>query len=133
MIILRKLLEDNPNGLTLDEIRLKTGGVGHRQIKQHLAKLPVEFDGEFYYLVKSPEHRTELQAKIKEKAMTSSQAEIVKVKKVRSKPFTPNPTRGYEVQKGRVKIFLDRRASSRTLTLSIDDLKELVNAVEKAR
>lgn len=48
------------------------------------------------------------------------------------KPFTPNPTRGYEVQPGKVKIFLDRRATSRTLTLSIDDLRELVKAVEKA-
>lgn len=49
------------------------------------------------------------------------------------KPFTPNPTRGYEVQRGKVKIFLDRRAASRVLTLSIEDLRELVRAVEKAQ
>lgn len=52
--------------------------------------------------------------------------------KPRNKPFTPNPTRGYEVQKGRVKIYLDRKACSRVLTLSIDDLRELVRAAEKA-
>lgn len=49
----------------------------------------------------------------------------------RNKPFTPNPTKGYRVEKGKVKIFLDRRASSRTLTLSVEDLQELVNAVKK--
>lgn len=48
------------------------------------------------------------------------------------KPFTPNPTRGYEVQRGKVKIYLDRRAASRVITLSIEDLRELVRAVEKA-
>ena len=35
-------------------------------------------------------------------------------------------------QNGKAKIFLDRRATSKTLTLSLDDLKELVNAVEKS-
>lgn len=53
-------------------------------------------------------------------------------KKPRNKPFTPNPIMGYQVQKGKTKIFLDRRATSKTLTLSLDDLKELVNAVEKS-
>lgn len=53
-------------------------------------------------------------------------------KKPRNKPFTPNPIMGYRVQKGKAKIFLDRRATSKTLTLSLDDLKELVNAVEKS-
>ncbi|AUZ05333.2 hypothetical protein ADP71_18080 [Vitreoscilla sp. C1] len=51
---------------------------------------------------------------------------------LRSKPYTPNPTRGYEAKKGYVKIFLERRACSRTLTLTVDDLKELLRAVEKA-
>lgn len=51
----------------------------------------------------------------------------------RTKPFTPNPTRGYEVQKGKVKIYLDRRAASRVLTLTVDDLRELTRAVEKSK
>lgn len=54
------------------------------------------------------------------------------VKQKRNKPFTPNLTRGYEVQRDKVKIFLDRKASSKVLTLSLEDLKELVNAVEKS-
>lgn len=49
----------------------------------------------------------------------------------RHKPFTPNPTCGYQVEKDKVKIFLERKAGSRTLTLSIHDLRELVHAVEK--
>lgn len=59
-------------------------------------------------------------------------SEIV-IKKKPNKPFTPNPTRGYEVKPGKVKIFLDRKASSHTLTLTVDDLKELVRAVEKSQ
>ncbi|UOO93351.1 hypothetical protein [Vitreoscilla stercoraria] len=57
---------------------------------------------------------------------------VITVKKVRNKPFTPNPTRGYEAKHGYVKIFLERRACSRTLTLTVDDLKELLRAAEKA-
>ena len=57
---------------------------------------------------------------------------LIMPKKPRNKPFTPNPIMGYQVQKGKAKIFLDRRATSKTLTLSLDDLKELVNAVEKS-
>lgn len=53
--------------------------------------------------------------------------------KPRNKPFTPNGTLGYQVCSGKVKIFLERRASSRTLTLHINDLRELVHAVEKSQ
>lgn len=55
------------------------------------------------------------------------------VKPKRNKPFTPNPTKGYQVANGKVKIFLDRKASSRTLTLTLEDLKELIRAAEKAQ
>lgn len=61
-----------------------------------------------------------------------TEAAVKKSSTPRAKPYTPNPTRGYEVQKGKVKIFLDRKAASRTLTLSIADLQELVAAVQKA-
>lgn len=66
--------------------------------------------------------------------LPQSQAEIPgKSHKPRNKPFTPNGTLGYQVCSGKVKIFLERRASSRTLTLHINDLRELVHAVEKSQ
>jgi hypothetical protein len=69
---------------------------------------------------------------ILEEAKDAPYEKLIMPKKPRNKPFTPNPIMGYQVQKGKAKIFLDRRATSKTLTLSLDDLKELVNAVEKS-
>lgn len=69
---------------------------------------------------------------ILEEAKDAPYEKLIMPKKTRNKPFTPNPIMGYQVQKGKAKIFLDRRATSKTLTLSLDDLKELVNAVEKS-
>lgn len=122
----RELLDKHPNGLTINEIMVKTNNK-YRDIKDTLAKLPVEFDGEFYYLYTSPEHRQQ----IKEQIMAASNHTLPPKQAKRNKPFTPNPTTGYQVMAGKVKIFLDRRASSKTLTLSIEDLEELVNAVKK--
>ena len=72
------------------------------------------------------------QISILEEAEDAPYEKLIMPKKPRNKPFTPNPIMGYQVQKGKAKIFLDRRATSKTLTLSLDDLKELVNAVEKS-
>lgn len=72
------------------------------------------------------------QISILEEAKDVPYEKLIMPKKPRNKPFTPNPIMGYQVQKGKAKIFLDRRATSKTLTLSLDDLKELVNAVEKS-
>lgn len=72
------------------------------------------------------------QISILEEAKDAQYEKLIMPKKTRNKPFTPNPIMGYQVQKGKAKIFLDRRATSKTLTLSLDDLKELVNAVEKS-
>jgi len=72
------------------------------------------------------------QISILEEAKDAPYEKLIMPKKPRNKPFTPNLTRGYEVQRDKVKIFLDRKASSKVLTLSLDDLKELVNAVEKS-
>ena len=72
------------------------------------------------------------QISILEEAKDAPYEKLTMPKKPRNKPFTPNPIMGYQVQKGKAKIFLDRRATSKTLTLSLDDLKELVNAVEKS-
>jgi len=72
------------------------------------------------------------QISILEEAKNAPYEKLIMPKKPRNKPFTPNPIMGYQVQKGKAKIFLDRRATSKTLTLSLDDLKELVNAVEKS-
>ena len=72
------------------------------------------------------------QISILKEAKDAPYEKLIMPKKPRNKPFTPNPIMGYQVQKGKAKIFLDRRATSKTLTLSLDDLKELVNAVEKS-
>lgn len=61
-----------------------------------------------------------------------SQSEDTPAEAPRNKPFTPNPITGYQVQKGKAKIFLNRKATSKTLTLTIEDLEELVNAVKKS-
>lgn len=64
---------------------------------------------------------------------TTSKQASTKTTTKRNKPFTPNPTVGYRVEKGKVLVFLDRKASSKTLTLTVQDLKELITAVEKSQ
>lgn len=129
---LRTLLEAHPDGLSINELMIKTR-LPHKHIKTELDRLPVVFDGEFYVLYQNPEQKALLQAKIAQTQdkETNKGATAKKIK--RNPPFTPNPIMGYQVQKGKAKIFLDRRASSKTLTLSLNDLKELVMAVEKAQ
>lgn len=129
----KEVLNTNPLGLSFGELMEQT-----RLSKVGLQNTLDCIDGvdvaNGLYVLKANEADNSIPS------VTSSQVEvehfkdddaIKPVKKPRNKPFTPNPTRGYEVQKGKVKIFLDRRASSKVLTLSIDDLEELVNAVKK--
>lgn len=103
-------------GLSIGQIQTATK-LSNKTVKTALQHMNVEFDGVGYML------------KAVENDVTSSQAEL-QVKK-RNRPFTPNPLMGYQVEKDKVKIFLDRRASSKTLTLTKEDLVELVNAVNK--
>lgn len=109
-------LENADLGLSVGELMTITK-LSRKTITTALKHMSVEFDGVGYQLKKDDE-------------ITSSQAEILQVKK-RNRPFTPNPLMGYQVEKGKVKIFLNRRASSKTLTLTKEDLAELVNAVNK--
>lgn len=148
---LRPILEAHPNGVSINELMVKTR-LPHKKIKTELDRLPVVFDGEYYHLYQNPEQKAILQAQIAQSSLankrqttqTATQETVQKTPKEtvqktpkpapkRNKPFTPNPIMGYQVQKGKAKIFLDRRASSKTLTLSLDDLKELVMAVEKVQ
>lgn len=106
-------------GLSIGQIQTATK-LSNKTVKTALQHMSVEFDGVGYQL-KKDDTKDEI---------TSSQAEILQAKK-RNKPFTPNPLMGYQVEKGKVKIFLNRHASSKTLTLTKEDLAELVNAVNK--
>lgn len=100
-------LENADLGLSVGELMTITK-LSRKTITTALKHMSVEFDGVGYQLKKDDE-------------ITSSQAEILQVKK-RNRPFTPNPLMGYQVEKGKVKIFLNRRASSKTLTLTKEDL-----------
>lgn len=106
-------------GLTIGQIQTMTR-LSNKTVKTALKHMDVEFDGAGYLLKKEVD------------IITSSQSQFTQAKK-RNKPFTPNPLMGYQVEKGKIKIFLDRRASSKTLTLTTEHLSELVNAVNKAR
>ena len=139
---LRPILEAHPNGVSINELMVKTR-LPHKKIKTELDRLPVVFDGEYYHLYQNQEQKAVLQAQIAQSSLankiqttqTPTQETVQETPKPapkRNKPFTPNPIMGYQVQQGKAKIFLDRKASSKTLTLSLDDLKELVMAVEKA-
>lgn len=94
-------------GLSIGQIQTATK-LSNKTVKTALKHMSVEFDGVGYQLKK-------------DEIVTSSQAEILPAKK-RNRPFTPNPLMGYQVEKGKVKIFLNRRASSKTLTLTKEDL-----------
>lgn len=124
--MIRTLLENCPTGLTISELMVKSK-LPFKHVKTELDRLPVVTDGNVYHLYQSAEERALLQAQFAQAKIAQNRDKKVK----RNPPFTPNPLMGYQVQKGKVKLFLDRRASSKTLTLTLDDLKELVMATEK--
>lgn len=64
----RECLENRPEGASIEELMLETRK-RFKDIKQSLAKLPVVFDGEFYYLYSSPEQKAEIEQRIKGEPM----------------------------------------------------------------
>ncbi len=126
---IREILEQYPLGLTIQQLRLKSG-LDVRDVKLVLKKLAVVQDGDKYILYDSPQSKEKLMSQITDNSKSTNTPRAPT--KVRHRPFTPNPTMGYQVAGAKVKIFLSRRASSHTLTLSLDDLKDLVRAVKKS-
>lgn len=133
----REKLERNPLGLTIGQLQTLCK-LSNKTVKDALAKLHVECDAAGVVVLpvpKTDEYITEYAPSnhIAKKTFSESEPKPQEsASKPKNKPFTPNPTRGYEVQKGKVKIFLDRKASSKVLTLGINDLRELLRAVEKS-
>lgn len=95
---LRDLLEAHPDGLSINELMIKSR-LPHRQIKSELDKLPVVFDGEFYMLYQNPEQKALLQAKISQNRDKEADKGTTPKKPKHNPPFTPNPIMGYQVQK----------------------------------
>ena len=126
---IREILEQYPLGLTVRQLHLKSG-IAVKEIKQALKRLPVVVDGEHYILYDSPASKEQIMVQINSKQPVEP-TPSVSVAKRRHRPFRINPTLGYQVVGDKVKIFLERRACSRTLTLSKDDLRDLIQAVEK--
>ncbi|OOS04350.1 hypothetical protein SAMN02745664_1249 [Moraxella cuniculi DSM 21768] len=126
---IREILEQYPLGLTIQQLHLKSG-IAVKEIKQSLKKLPVVVDGEHYILYDSPASKEQVMAQISTEK-PADPAPTAPMAKRRHRPFRINPTLGYQVVGDKIKIFLERRACSRTLTLSKDDLRDLIQAVEK--
>lgn len=125
---IRKLLEANPSGLTITQLRMQSK-LAHIEVKNALRTLPVEQRDNVYFIHGKKPNIEQIKAEIKQ---LKHEVEMqLKPEIKRNKPFTPNPLMGYQVAKGKVKIFLNRKATSKTLTLTVDDLEELVNAVKK--
>ena len=129
--LVKEAIENRPLGATIDDIYNSTK-LSMTTIRNTLAQLPTEQRGDEYFLLDEQATKTAPKADLNENAQEKPVTNQATVKKIRNKPFTPNPTRGYEIKKDKVKIFLDRRTGSKVLTLSLSDLKELVNAIEKS-
>lgn len=87
----RECLENRPDGVSIEEIMLETR-IRHKQIKQSLAKLPVVFDGEFYYLYSSPEQKAQIEHKIKGEKMQEVTTKPT-IKPVEPSYLSPNEIR----------------------------------------
>ncbi|WP_230656958.1 hypothetical protein [Psychrobacter sp. I-STPA10] len=125
IIKVEDILADEPLGLSLGELQTKAK-MSSSAVKNTLEIMDnVAYKNGMYILLDN-ENETPEEEEVSQ--VISSEKKKVK----RNKPFTPNPIRGYEVQKGKAKIFLERRACSKTLTLTIEHLEELTNAVKKA-
>lgn len=68
---MRKILENHPGGITIAGLMQKTGK-SFKVVKEELARLPTESDGQIFYLVLSPEHRLQLQQEIQHKISTKT-------------------------------------------------------------
>ncbi len=130
---IKQALMDNPKGLTLDEINQKTKlSISTIQVTLKILESEVIYNEVENAYALAERITKPLTPANDEPIIDKTTGETTKKPMLKRKPFTPNPTKGYEVKGDKVRIFLDRRNNAKSLTLSADDLEELVNAIKKA-
>lgn len=127
--LIKDCLYSNPKGMTLEELNIETG-ISMVSLRKATDTMGLKCNEDGKYIDPTLTNIKEV-FKNKESPIKTTENKP-KQKPKRTKPYTANPMMGYMVEESKVRIFLHRRASSNTLTLSLDDLEELTEAIKKA-
>lgn len=127
---IKEVLTDNPKGLNFEEIvtlARKNPNVIQVALEVLGKANNVKFDDveQLYFWVDNPTTET---AEVVNETETNTEIATPKPKN-RYKRFSPNKVTGFMLEKAKIRVFLDRRASSHTATLSLDDFEMLAGAL----
>lgn len=133
--IVKQALIDNPKGLTLDEINQKTKlSISTIQTTLKILESEIHFDDvEQVYLfitpINEPTKAGETDNPIETAQDNCEIAEMPKPHK--DKPCTTSKITGYHIKGENVRIFLDKRHNAESITLLVNDLKDLLKSVKR--
>lgn len=121
--IVKQALIDNPKGLTLDEINQKTKlSISTIQTTLKILASEIHFDEvEQVYLFATPANEPT-------KAGETEQVQEIKPK---CTMFSPTALTGFQIKGDNIRIFLDKRHNAQSITLSVNDLKDLLKSVKR--
>lgn len=136
--IVKQALIDNPKGLTLDEINQKTKlSISTIQTTLKILESEIYFDEvEQVYIFITPandEPTNETAGETDNPVETAQDnCEIAEIPKPhKDKPCTTSKITGYHIKGENVRIFLDKRHNAQSITLSVNDLKDLLKSVKR--
>lgn len=124
--IVKQALIDNPKGLTLDEINQTTKlSISTIQTALKILESEIHFDEvEQVYIFITPANEPK-----NETAGKTVADQIQEVPK--RKMFAPIALTGFQIKGENVRIFLNKRNNAQSITLSVNDLKDLLKSVQK--
>lgn len=128
--IVKQSLMDNPKGLTLDEINQKTKlSISTIQTTLKILESEIHFDEvEQVYIFITPANEPTKAGETDNPVETAQDnCEIAEM----PKPCTTSKITGYHIKGENVRIFLDKRHNAESITLSMNDLKGLLNSVKR--
>lgn len=129
---IKEVLTDNPKGLTLDEINQKTKlSISTIQTTLKIIESEIHFDEvEQVYLFATPanEPSNETAGGMDSPVETiQDNCEIAEM----PKPCITSKITGYHIKGENVRIFLNKRHNAQSITLSVNDLKDLLKSVKR--
>lgn len=128
---------DNPKGLTLDEINQKTKlSISTIQTTLKILESKIhfdEFEQVYIFITPANEPKNETAGETDNPVETAQDnCEIAEMpKQHKDKPCTTSKITGYHIKGENIRIFLGKRHNAESITLSMNDLKGLLNSVKR--
>lgn len=123
----KRILTDNPKGLTIDEINQESGlAISIIQTVLELIKDQIVYDE-----VENSYAIAQLATTPANEPTKAGETEQVQEIKPKRTMFSPTALTGFQIKGENIRIFLDKRHNAQSITLSVNDLKDLLKSVKR--